>query len=51
MEKFEINIYWNDLSEEGKDTLLSQDGFILTEDIEKENVPVGVLHVGEKELA
>lgn len=51
MEKFEINIYWNDLSEEGKDSLLSQSNFELTEEIKKEVVPVGVLNVGEKELS
>ncbi len=50
METFEINIYWNDLSEEGKDTLLSQPNFTLTDAIKNEDEPVGVLHVGEKEL-
>jgi len=49
--KFEINIYWNDLSEEGKETLLSQENFSLTNEIENEIVPVGVLNVGAKELS
>ena len=50
MEKFEINIYWNDLSDEGKNNLLSQSNFELTNDIKDEVIPVGVLYVGEKEL-
>ena len=51
MEKLEINIYWNDLSEEGKDTLLSQSNFELTAEIKNEVIPVGVLQVGTKELS
>jgi len=50
METFEINIYWNDLSDEGKDNLLSQPNFELTDDIKNEVIPVGVLNVGAKEL-
>lgn len=50
METFEINIYWNDLSDEGKDNLLSQPNFELTVDIKNEVIPVGVLNVGAKEL-
>lgn len=47
--KFEINIYWNDLSEDGKNSLL-ENGFVLTEEIENESTPVGVLNVGAEEL-
>lgn len=40
----EINIYWNDLSDEGKDTLLSQGLEMSKEEID-EVKPVGTLNV------
>jgi len=39
-----INIYWSDLSDEGKETLI-ENGFILTEEIEKDLEKVGILQI------
>ena len=39
-----INIYWSDLSDEGKEALI-ENGFILTEEIEKDLEKVGILQI------
>lgn len=39
-----INIYWSDLSEEGKETLI-ENGFVLTKEIETDLEPIGTLNV------